>query len=81
MTTKEYKKVKMKVVYERGTTWITTKGRQWMYNKYPDECVDKFFDVWMRPTKLDGVDKDVYVTVEGPELYFTIDENDCLEEI
>lgn len=80
MAKREYKKVKMKVVYERGTTWITTKGRQWMYNKYPDECVDKFFDVWLRPTILDGVDERVYVTAEGPELYFVI-EDGCLKEI
>jgi hypothetical protein len=80
MAKREYKKVKMKVVYERGTTWITTKGRQWMYNKYPDECVDKFFDVWLRPTILDGVDERVYVTAEGPELYFVI-EDGYLKEI
>lgn len=66
----------MRVIFEKGTTWITVNGSAWSRNKYPIECVDKFGDVWLKPYR--GA-SNLYVTVDGPELLFTI-ENGCLEE-
>lgn len=69
-------KIKMKVVRERATTWITVKGLNWIRNGYPEQCVDKFGDVWLKPhfnaTNL-------YATVSGPQLFFSIDD-ECLVE-
>ena len=67
---------KMRVIFEKGTTWITVNGSTWTRNKYPVECVDNFGDVWLKPYH--GA-SNLYATVSGPELLFTI-ENGCLEE-
>ena len=67
MKTKE--KVKMRVTFEPGTSWITVKGSTWIRNKYSEYCSDAFGDVWLKPFR--GA-SNLYVTVQGPELYFTI---------
>lgn len=69
-------KYKMRVVFEKGTAWITVNGSTWTRNKYPVECVDNFGDVWLKPYR--GA-SNLYVTIDGPELLFTI-EDGCLEE-
>ena len=69
-------KYKMRVIFEKGTKWITVNGSTWSQNKYPLECVDKFGDVWLKPYR--GA-SNLYVTIDGPELLFSI-ENGCLEE-
>lgn len=69
-------KYKMRVIFEKGTTWITVNGSAWSRNKYPVECVDNFGDVWLKPW---GNASNLYVTIQGPKLYFYI-ENGCLEE-
>lgn len=70
------KKYAMRVTYEAGTPWITVKGSVWTRNKYPMECVDKFGDVWLRPY---FHAENLYVTIEGPQMLFTV-ENGCLVE-
>ena len=70
------KKYAMRVTHEKGTNWITVKGSAWTRNKYPVECVDKFGDVWLKPYRHAS---NLYVTVQGPELYFYVT-NGCLEE-
>jgi hypothetical protein len=67
---------KMKVTYERGTNWITVPEASWTRNKYPVECVDKFGDVWLKPYRHAS---NLYVTVQGPELLFSV-ENGNLEQ-
>lgn len=67
--------MKLKITYEKGTTWITVKGDPWKRCGYPEECVDKFGDVWLKPWFNAS---NLYVTVVGPELTFT-DENGYLE--
>lgn len=69
-------KYKMRVTFEKGTTWITVNGSTWSRNKYPAECVDKFGDVWLKPYFHAS---NLYVTIQGPELLFVV-ENGCLEE-
>lgn len=70
------KKYAMKVTFEKGMTWITVNGSVWTRNKYPIECVDKFGDVWLKPYFHAS---NLYVTIEGPEILFTV-ENGCLVE-
>ncbi len=74
MKTKE--KVKMRVTFEPGTSWITVKGSTWIRNKYSEYCSDAFGDVWLKPFR--GA-SNLYVTVQGPKLYFTVVDG-CLEE-
>ncbi len=69
--------VKMLINYERGTSWITTKGSQWTRNGYSSEYVDPFGDVWLKPFDLT---KKIYTTIQDPILYF-IDKEGHLENI
>lgn len=69
-------KTKIRVVRERATTWITVKGSVWKRNGYPVECIDRFDDVWLKPHYHAP---NLYATVQGPTLYFSI-ENECLIE-
>lgn len=69
-------KTKIRVVREKATTWITVKGSAWIKNRYPAECVDRFDDVWLMPHYHAS---NLYVTVQGPKLYFSI-EDECLVE-
>lgn len=71
------KTVKMKVTYEKATTWITVKGSTWCRNGYPPEYVDRFGDVWLKPHFNAA---NLYTTIQEPALYFHI-EDDCLIEM
>lgn len=46
---RKVKHIKLKITYEKGTTWITVNGDAWKRNGYPEECVDTFGDVWLKP--------------------------------
>ncbi len=69
-------KIKMRVVRERGTTWITVKGSAWVRNGYSEKYVDRFGDVWLKPYRHAS---NLYTTVEEPCLLFSIND-ECLVE-
>lgn len=70
------KRIKMKVTFERATSWITVPGSSWTRNGYSEKSVDRFGEVWLKPYR--GA-KNLYVTIDGPCLYFTVVDG-CLEE-
>lgn len=71
------KNVKLKVTYERGTTWITVKGEAWKRKGLPEKYIDGFGDVWLKPW---FTNNQMYVTVLEPKLFF-IDFGGYLEDV
>lgn len=70
-------KYRMKVNYEKGTNWITVSGVAWSHNKQPVECIDKFGDVWLKPYRNAP---NLYITVQGPELLFSVEDENLKQE-
>ena len=67
MRKKKKEDARLKVSHERGTNWITVKGEAWKRAGYPEGCIDRFGDVWLKPW-LDGAN--LYSTVEGDPVMF-----------